>query len=51
MVTKNDAVKALETLDSIIDSLDWSGVFIDDEPNDIEKSMAIIQQFIEQEGK
>lgn len=43
MVTKNDAVKALETLDS----LDWSGVFIDD----IEKSMAIIQQFIEQEEK
>ena len=34
-----------------IDSLDWSGVFIDDELNDIEKSMAIIQQFIEQEKK
>lgn len=47
MVTKNDAVKALETLDGIIDSLDWSGVFIDDEL----KSMAIIQQFIEQEEK
>lgn len=51
MVTKNDAVKALETLDGIIDSLDQNGVFIDDELNDIEKSMAIIQQFIEQEGK
>lgn len=51
MVTKNDAIKAWEILDSIIDSLDWSGVFIDDELNDIEKSMAIIQQFIEQEGK
>lgn len=51
MVTKNDAVKALETLDGIIDSLDQSGVFIDDELNDIEKSMAIIQQFIEQEEK
>lgn len=51
MVTKNDAVKALETLDSIIDGLDWSSVFIDDELNDIEKSMATIQQFIEQEGK
>ena len=51
MVTKNDAVKAWETHDSIIDSLDWSGVFIDDELNDIEKSMATIQQFIEQEGK
>jgi hypothetical protein len=49
--TKNDAVKALETLDGIIDSLDWSGVFIDDELNNIEKSMAIIQQFIEQEEK
>ena len=51
MVTKSDAIKALETLDGIIDNLDWSGVFIDDELNDIEKSMAIIQQFIEQEGK
>lgn len=51
MATKNDAAKALETLDGIIDRLDWSGVFIDDELNDIEKSMAIIQQFIEQEGK
>lgn len=51
MVTKNDAVKALEILDGIIDSLDWNGVFIDDELNDIEKSMAIIQQFIEQEEK
>nr|DAG20781.1 MAG TPA: hypothetical protein [Caudoviricetes sp.] len=51
MVTKNDAIKAWETLDDIIDSLYWSSVFIDDELNDIEKSMAIIQQFIEQEGK
>lgn len=51
MVTKNDAIKALETLDGIIDNLDWSGVFIDDELNDIEKSMATIQQFIEQEEK
>jgi len=32
-------------------NLDWSGVFIDDELNNIEKSMAIIQQFIEQEEK
>lgn len=31
--------------------VDWSGVFIDDELNNIEKSMAIIQQFIEQEEK
>ena len=51
MVTKNDVIRAWETLDSIIDSLDWNGVFIDDELNDIEKSMATIQQFIEQEGK
>ena len=40
-----------EINDCEIDSLDWSGVFIDDELNDIEKSMAIIQQFIEQEEK
>ena len=51
MVTKSDALKALETLDGIIDSLDWSGVLIDDELNDVEKSIATIQQFIEQEEK
>lgn len=51
MVTKSDALKAWETLDGIIDNLDYSGVFIDDELNDIEKSMATIQQFIEQEEK
>lgn len=51
MVTKNDAVKALETLDDIIDNLDWSGVFIDDELNDVEKSMTILREFLEQEGK
>lgn len=51
MVTKNDAVKALEILDGIIDSLDWNGTFTDDEVNYIEKSMATIQQFIEQEEK
>lgn len=51
MVTKNDAVKALETLNGIIDSLDWNGVFIDDELNDVEKSMTILREFLEQEGK
>ena len=51
MVTKSDAIKALETLDGIIDSPDWSGVFIDDKLNDIEKSMTILREFIEQEGK
>lgn len=51
MVTKNDAVKALEILDGIIDSLDWNGVFIDDELNDVEKSITILREFLEQEGK
>ena len=51
MITKTDAVKALETLDSIIDSLDYSGVFIDDELNDVEKSMTILREFLEQEEK
>lgn len=50
-IDKPIALKALDTLDGIIDSLDWSSVFIDDELNDIKKSMAIIQQFIEQEEK
>lgn len=51
MVTKSDAIKALETLDGIIDSLDWNDVFIDDELNDVEKSMTILREFLEQEGK
>lgn len=51
MVTKSDAIKAWETLDSIIDSLDYSGVFIDNELNDVEKSMAILYEFLKQEGK
>lgn len=51
MVTKSDAIKALKTLDGIIDSLDWNGVFNDNELNDVEKSMATIKQFIEQEEK
>lgn len=51
MITKTDAVKAWETLDGIIDNLDWSGVFIDDELNDVEKSMTILREFLEQEGK
>lgn len=50
-IDKPTALKALDTLDGIIDSLDWSDVFIDDKLNNIEKSMAIIQQFIEQEEK
>ena len=49
MVTKNDAVKAWETLDSIIDSLDYSSVFIDDELNYVDKSMTILHEFLEQE--
>lgn len=40
-IDKPTALKALDTLDGIID----------DELNTIEKSMAIIQQFIEQEEK
>ena len=51
MVTKNDAVKACEILYSIIDSLDYNGVFIDDELNDVEKSMTILREFLKQEGK
>ena len=51
MVTKSDAIKAWETLDSIIDNLDYIGVFIDNELNDVEKSMTILYEFLKQEGK
>lgn len=51
MATKSDALKALETIDNIIDYLDYSDIFTNDELNDVEKSMTIIRQFIEQEEK
>lgn len=47
MKISNDvAMNALEHLDAVIDSLDWSGVFINDELDIVERSMSILEQYI-----
>ena len=47
MKISNDvAMNALERLDAVIDSLDWNGVFIDDELDIIERDMSILEQYI-----
>lgn len=45
-ITKNETLKAWEQLDAIIDSLDWQGVFDEQELQEIETSMSIMLQFI-----
>lgn len=46
MTEKIKALNAWEQLDAIIDSLDWQGVFDEQELREIEESMSIMLQFI-----
>lgn len=47
MKISNEVVmNAWERLDAVIDSLDWSGVFINDELDIIEQAMSILEQYI-----
>ena len=47
MKISNDvAMNAFERLDAVIDSLDWSGVFINDELDVVEQAMSILEQYI-----
>ena len=47
MKISNDvAMNALERLDAVIDSLDWRGVFINDELDVVEQAMNILEQYI-----
>ena len=45
-ISNEVAMNAWERLDAVIDSLDWSGVFIDDELDIIEQAMSILEQYI-----
>lgn len=45
-ISNEVAINAWERLNDIIDSLDWSGVFIDDELDIVEQSMSILEQYI-----
>lgn len=47
MKISNDvAMNALERLGAVIDSLDWNGVFINDELDVVEQAMSILEQYI-----
>ena len=45
-ISNEVAMNALERLDGVIDSLDWSGVFINDELDVVEQAMSILEQYI-----
>ena len=45
-ISNEVAINAWERLDGVIDSLDWSGVFINDELDVVEQSMSILEQYI-----
>lgn len=45
-ISNEVAMSAWERLDAVIDSLDWSGVFINDELDIVEQAMSILEQYI-----
>lgn len=45
-ISNEVAMNAWERLDAVIDSLNWSGVFINDELDVIEQAMGILEQYI-----
>lgn len=45
-ISNEVAMNAWERLDAVIDSLDWSGVFINDELDIVEQAMSILEQYI-----
>ena len=44
--TKKDAVKALETIDTYVDMLDWQGVIDNDELDELTLNISILESFI-----
>ena len=44
--TKEDAVKALETIDTYVDMLDWQGIIDSDELDDLTLNISILESFI-----
>lgn len=45
-ISNEVAIKAWERLDAVIDMLDWSGIFINDELDIVEQAMSILEQYI-----
>ena len=44
--TKEDAIKALETIDTYVDMLDWQGIIDSDELDDLTLNISILESFI-----
>lgn len=44
--TKEDAIKALETIDTYVDMLDWQGVIDNDELDELTLNISILESFI-----
>lgn len=44
--TKEDAVKALETIDTYVDMLDWQGIIDNDELDELTLNISTLESFI-----
>ncbi len=44
--TKEDVVKALETIDTYVDMLDWQGIIDSDELDELTLNISILESFI-----
>lgn len=44
--TKEDAIKALETIDTYVDMLDWQGIIDNDELDELTLNISILESFI-----
>lgn len=44
--TKEDAVKALKTIDTYVDMLDWQGIIDSDELDELTLNISILESFI-----
>ena len=44
--TKEDAVKALETIDTYVDMLDWQGIIDNDELDELTLNISILESFL-----
>jgi hypothetical protein len=44
--TKEDAIKALEVIDTYVDMLDWQGIIDNDELDELTLNISILESFI-----
>lgn len=44
--TKKDALEAIDIINGYIDMLDYAGVFVDNELNEIEVAMSILEKYV-----